>query len=382
MSSPQVRAAEAVRRIEAVSRRVQQPASTGDLISLAVGEPDFATPPRIVDAAAEALRAGWTHYAPLKGEAPLREALAARISPLLCRDASPDDIQITNGGSCGLAAAILGLIDPGDRVVLPDPTYSLYADLVALAGGEAVHVPLAADLHWDLDALASALVGAKMFVFCNPSNPTGVVHTAEELAAVGAALEGSDTIVLSDEAYADLVYDRPFTSVLQVESLRDRAVYCQTFSKSYAMTGWRLGYLWGPAAAIAAAGRVHATFNGSPNTFVQRAGLVALQSCADDVCSMYEAYRSRQQVMFDALRRVPGLSVQRPEGAFYLFPRYEAPLSSVEMVAHLRAAGVAVRPGAEFGAHGEGHLRLSFASSEEAIVTGIGRLADAFAALS
>ncbi len=378
-----IRPADAVRRIEAVSRRVQQPASTADLVSLAVGEPDFDTPERIVRAADEALRAGWTHYAPLKGEAPLRRELAARLTPLLGRDADPEDIQITHGGSGGLGAAILGLVNPGDKVVLPDPTYSLYADLIALAGGRAVHVPLQDDLHWDLEALTVALSDAALFVFCNPSNPTGIVHTAEELLALGRALEGTETLVLADEAYADLVYTAaPFTSVLQVESLRDRAIYCQTFSKTYAMTGWRLGYLWGPTAAIAAAGRVHATFAGSPNTFVQRAGLVALMECADEVDRMREAYTRRQHVMFEALSRVQGLTVQAPEGAFYLFPRYEVDLGSVELVAHLRRHGVAVRPGAEFGAHGEHHLRLSFAASEEAITVGVQRLADALGALS
>lgn len=375
-------AAAAVQRIEAVSRRVQQPASTPDLVSLAVGEPDFPTPEPIAAAMADAVASGWTHYAPLKGDPQLREALAGRITPLIGRDASPDDVLVTHGGSGGLGAAILGLVGPGDTVVLPDPTYSLYADLIALAGARAVHVPLASDLHWDLDALTSALDGAAMFVFCNPSNPTGIVHTRAELEAVAEALDGTDTLVLADEAYADLVYDRTFVSTLEVDGLRDRTVYCQTFSKSYAMTGWRLGYLWGPPDAIAAAGRVHATFNGSPNTFVQRAGLVALAECGGEVERMHHAYTRRRQVMYDALRAVPGLSVAEPEGAFYLFPRYDADLGSVEATAFLRSHGVAVRPGAEFGAHGEHHLRLSFATDEQAIVTGVARLADGIAALT
>ncbi len=273
-------------------------------------------------------------------------------------------------------------MNPGDVVVLPDPTYSLYADLIAMAGGRAVHVPLADDLHWDVDALARALPGARLFVFCNPSNPTGIVHSRAELEALGAALDGTDTLVLTDEAYADLVFTpEPFVSALQIESLADRTIYCQTFSKSYAMTGWRLGYLWGPPAAIEAAGRVHASFAGAPNTFVQQAGLVALTECAADVARMRETYRRRQRLMYAELAAVPGLSVQRPEGAFYLFPRYAAPIGSIDLVAHLRSHGVAVRPGAEFGAHGEGHLRLSCAASDEHIVTGVRRLATALAAL-
>lgn len=382
LTTSAVHPSEAVRRIEAVSRRVQQPASTPELVSLAVGEPDFATPAPIVEAAASALRHGWTHYSALKGEAPLRAALAAQVGGLLGREARAEDVQITHGGSAGLAAVILGLVDPGDVVVLPDPTYSLYADLIAMAGGRAVHVPLAADLHWDLDALVPALAGARLFVFCNPSNPTGIVHSRAELEALGTALEGTDTLVLTDEAYADLVFTpEPFVSALQVESLADRTVYCQTFSKSYAMTGWRLGYLWGPAEAIEAAGRVHASFMGAPNTFVQRAGLVALTECAGEVARMRETYRRRQRLMYAELAAVPGLSVQQPEGAFYLFPRYSAPIGSIDLVARLRSHGVAVRPGAEFGTHGEGHLRLSCAASDEHIVTGVRRLAGALAAL-
>lgn len=164
-------------------------------------------------------------------------------------------------------------------------------------------------------------------------------------------------------------------------ALAERTIYCQTFSKSYAMTGWRLGYLWGPAAAVEAAGRVHASFLGSPNTFVQRAGLVALQQCGVDVARMRETYRRRQALMYAELSAIPGLTVQRPEGAFYLFPRYSAPIGSVELVSYLRSYGVAVRPGVEFGAHGEGHLRLSCAASEEHIATGVRRLAAALEAL-
>lgn len=183
-----------------------------------------------------------------------------------------------------------------------------------MAGGRAVHVPLADDLHWDLDALTSALTGARMFVFCNPSNPTGIVHTRAELEALGDALDGTDTLVLTDEAYADLVFtSAPFVSALEVPSLAERTIYCQTFSKSYAMTGWRLGYLWGPPAVIEAAGRVHASFMGSPSTFVQRAGLVALSDCADEVAGMREAYRRRQRLMATNFAWSPACRCRRPK---------------------------------------------------------------------
>ncbi|MGP0223248.1 pyridoxal phosphate-dependent aminotransferase [Paenarthrobacter sp. NCHU4564] len=373
---------EAVLRVQRTSLRVQQPQSKGDLVSLAMGEPDFDTPEQVRAAAARALEEGHTHYSPLLGELVLREELAARIGQLLGEVASPSDVLITQGGTAGLSAAILGIVNPGDKVVIPDPTYSLYADLVSMAGGEIVPVPLAEDLHWDLDALATALKGAKMFVFCNPSNPTGIVHSRQELEALADMVAGTDTLVLSDEAYSDLVYTpEPFTSALEIPALAGRTIYCQTFSKSYAMTGWRVGYLWGPSDIIASAARVHNTFNGSMNTAVQLAALTALKTCGPDIKRMHASYAERRELMVDGLSKIPGLTVSSPEGAFYLFPKYDVDLPAARMVAHLREFGVAVRPGSEFGSNGEHHLRLSYAASAEAISAGVERIAAGLAAL-
>ncbi|MGW2083482.1 pyridoxal phosphate-dependent aminotransferase [Streptomyces sp. NPDC001939] len=241
---PRFAPADAVARIAAASRRTQQPQSRADLVSLAMGEPDFDTPRLVTEAAQASLRAGRTHYSPLFGEPALREALAQNLTGTAETPVSAADILITQGGTAGLAASILGIVNPGDRVVIPDPTYSLYADLVSMAGGIVVPVPLAPDLHWDLDRLADALTDARLFVFSNPSNPTGIVHSCEELETVAKLLDGTSTIVISDEAYSDLDYTgRPFTSAISIDGLRERTVYCQTFSKSYAMTGWRVGYL-------------------------------------------------------------------------------------------------------------------------------------------
>lgn len=367
--------ADAVARIAAASRRAQQPQSSGDLVSLAMGEPDFDTPERITEAAIESLRSGRTHYSPLLGEVALRETLAERLSDSTGEDVSVGDILVTHGGTAGLAASILSIVNPGDRVVIPDPTYSLYADLVSMADGVVVPVPLAPDLHWDLELLQEALRGARLFIFCNPVNPTGIVHSRRELEALGAMLQGSDTIVISDEAYWALDFTgRPFTSAIEIDSLKERTIYCQTFSKSYAMTGWRVGYLWGPSALIGAAARIHNTFNGSVNTAVQDAARVAVLTGAEDIERMRATYRRRGELMREALSDIPGLQLSAPEGAFYQFPRYDLDIPSADVVAFLRSHGVAVRPGSEFGAHGEYHLRLSYAASDEAIVTGVQRL--------
>lgn len=376
-------ASELVQRIERHSLRVQQPASTGSLVSLAMGEPDFATPEKITRAAAKALEDGFTHYSPLRGEPALRTAIARSLAARAGTEFSADDVIVTQGGTAGLAAAILAVVNPGDRVVIPDPSYSLYADLVNMAGGTVVPVPLADDLHWDLRALAEALAGARLFVFCNPSNPTGIVHSRTELEALAAIVEASETLVLADEAYSELVYTpEPFTSALQLPGLRERTIYCQTFSKSYAMTGWRVGYLWGPTQVIDATARVHGTFNGSLNSAVQHAAVVALEQCQDDIAAMRKSYEARRVLMYSALSRIPGLALSQAEGAFYLFPRYELDIPSATLTAELRSFGVAVRPGGEFGAGGEHHLRLSYAASPEHITAGVERLAAGLSTLA
>ncbi|MFJ5304763.1 pyridoxal phosphate-dependent aminotransferase [Streptomyces sp. NPDC088350] len=379
---PSFAPAAAVARIAAASRRTQQPQSGGDLVSLAMGEPDFDTPAQVTEAAEASLRGGRTHYSPLLGEPALREALAEKLAGIAGAPVSAADVLITQGGTAGLAASILSLVDPGDKVVIPDPTYSLYADLVSMAGGVVVPVPLAPDLHWDLDRLGDALAGAKLFVFCNPCNPTGIVHSRAELEALADLLDGTPTLVVSDEAYADLDFTgRPFTSAISLDGLRDRTVYCQTFSKSYAMTGWRVGYLWGPPPLIQAAARIHNTFNGSVNTVVQDAALVAVRTCDTDIARMRAEYERRGELMRSELAKIPGLTLSTPEGAFYQFPRYDLDLPSAEVVAALRTHGVAVRPGSEFGARGEGHLRLSYAADAESVTEGVRRLAHGLSAL-
>ncbi len=375
MSAKLFTAAEAVRRIERTSLRVQQPASTGDMVSLAMGEPDFDTPARIIQAAMDALQSGYTHYAPLLGDKALCQALADEVSARSGNQVKTGEILVTHGGTAGLAAAILSIVNPGDRVVIPDPTYSLYADLVNMAGGVCVPMPCRPDLHWDLERLDQALTGARLFVFCNPGNPTGIVHSHEEIETLGKLAQRHNTLVIADEAYSDLVFtDRPFTSVLQIPSFAGRTLFCQTFSKSYAMTGWRVGYLAGPAEMISAAARIHNTVNGSVNSAVQRAALFALTECKDDVKRMYDVYRERRVLMINGLATIPELALNEPEGAFYCFPSYSLPIPAIDIVSLLREQGIAVRPGSEFGAAGEGHLRLSYAASSDAINEGIRRL--------
>jgi aspartate aminotransferase len=373
---PEFTASAAAGRVERHSLRVPMGSPPTDVVSLAMGEPDFATPEPIVAAAITALHHGATHYVHQHGDPELRSALAAEVSTLAGQSFSDDQLLITHGASAALAAAILAVVDPGDKVVLPEPGYSLYGDLVQLAGGTPVFVPAASDLHWDLDALRTALPGAKLIVFSNPCNPTGVVHSKEELVELAAILHGTGTLVLSDEAYSAIVYaDGAFHSALATDDLRARTIYCQTMSKTFAMTGWRLGYLAGPADVIAAAARIHRTFNGCVNAAVQRAALAALAQGPAAIDPMLTAYRERRDVLFDRLADIPSLSAPRPEGTFYAFARYDAPIRSVDLTARLRESGVLVRPGAEYGPSGEGHIRLSFAPDIPTIHQAMDRVA-------
>ncbi|XRQ09167.1 pyridoxal phosphate-dependent aminotransferase [Actinomadura welshii] len=365
-------------RIEELRRHSRRPAlapAPPGAVSLAMGEPDFPTPPQVVEAAVAALRDGHTHYADQKGLPELRAALASRLPARPGRAWTADDVAVTHGATAALAAVVLATVGPGDRVVVPEPAYSLYADLVVLAGGTVDFVPLALDLHWDLDALAAALPGAAMVIFSNPSNPTGIVHRARELEALGELLDGSGTLVVSDEAYHRLVYPgHALTSALEVESLRDRTVYVQTFSKTYAMTGWRVGYLAGPREVVDAAAHAHRTHNGSLNTAVQHAALAALDLPDDVVETMVDTYRQRRELVVAELSGVPGLHLIPPEGAFYGFLRYDAGRPSEAVARELAERKVLVRAGAEYGPSGEGHVRISFAAAESDLRTGLARI--------
>jgi aspartate/methionine/tyrosine aminotransferase len=369
--APSARIAE----LRAYSRRPALTPAPPGAVSLAMGEPDFPTPRPVIEAAAKALRDGHTHYADQKGLPDLRAALADRLPGSGARPWTADDVVVTHGATAALAAVVFAMVGPGNRVVIPEPAYSLYADLVMLAGGTVDWVPLAPDLHWDLDALAARLPGATMMIFSNPSNPTGIVHRVGELEALGELLAGTDTLVVADEAYHRLVYPgHELVSTLDIASLRDRTVYVQTFSKTYAMTGWRVGYLAGPPAVVDAAAHVHRTVHGSLNTSVQLAALAALDLPAATLDAMADAYRARRELVVAELNGIPGLHLTPPEGAFYGFLRYDLDRPSERVTRELAERGVMVRAGAEYGPSGEGHVRISFAASEDDLRTGLARI--------
>lgn len=369
---------EAVQRILAHSQR---PASRPgpDVISLASGDPDFETPPHIRRALVEAIEAGHTHYGQFQGDPELRNALSDSIGDSF----SPNDVVITHGATSGLAATILATVNPGDRVLLPEPTYSLYADLIRLAAAEPVYIGQKSDFHLDLDALSDAAHGAKMVILCHPCNPTGVVYRRDELEAVGELAAEHDFLVLADEAYDHIVFDGvEFTSTLEIDELRDRLVYCQTFSKTYAMTGWRLGYIAAPPAIAAAIATVHRSMNGPMNTALQRGALAAVTIKSDWPMHMLGEYEARRELVFELLVGAPGFETKPPEGTFYAFVRHATHVSSSNVATMALERGVAVRAGSEYGPSGEGYIRIAFSTDRDRLREGVLRLRSLLASLA
>ena len=366
-------------RLRAGDLRPEGPARGEDLALLGAGEPDFATPEPIVRAAAQALADGWTHYGDLNGDPELR-ALAADLA---CGAAGvsydADHVLVCNGGTSAVSVAVATVVSPGDRVVLLDPSYSLFASAVLAAGGEPVYVPLDETGHLDIDLLEAALPGARAIIVVNPSNPVGTVFSRGELEALAALTGRHDTTVIADEVCDHYVFDgRAFTSCLQIDRWRGRLIYCQSLSKTYAMTGWRVGYLIAREPLIREIRRLHRTYVGAVNAAAQRAALVALSEGDALVAPMRAAYQQRRDFIIDRLAAVPGISARRPEGGIFVLARYQHRLPSIEVAARLRDHGVAVRPGREFGPAGEQHLRISIAAPPSTLTLGLDRMADWF----
>ena len=341
-------------------------------VSLALGEPDFAPPQEVIDASTQALEQGHTNYTDQHGIAELRDALLTAL-PACPSDWDRNNIVVTHGATAGLGALFFALIEPGDKVVIPQPAYSLYADQVVLAGGTVEFVPMGKDLHFDFDKLAAALEDAKLVVFSNPSNPNGIVHTRAELEKLAELLDGSDTLVVSDEAYSALTYtSERFTSALEVDGLQERTLYVQTFSKKYCMTGFRVGYVAGAKDLIAAIAQLHRTFNGSVSEQAQLAALAAVSLPESVVTPMLDEYAQRRDLVVQLLGNIPHIRLVEPEGAFYAFFSYDVDVPSSQVASELAELGVLVRAGAEYGPDAEHHIRLSFAASQSDIERGIG----------
>lgn len=367
-------------RIRQVSRR---PATLGQVpqgaVTLAMGEPAGGTPQPIIAAAEAALRAGRTTYPQMLGTPELRTAIAAHLD-LGTDGARPvDQVVVTHGAAAGLAAVFLAHLDPGDQVVLPEPTYSLYADLVAMVGAETEWVPARGDGTLDPERVLGSLDGARMLVLCHPSNPTGEVLTPEVLQTLIERCEELGVLCVVDEAYRDILLDDTvaFRSSADWLGRSEHVVLVGTFSKTFSMTGWRLGYVAGPAPVVSHVGTVHQTFNGQSAMFVQDAAVRAFEVLPTVLPPLLEHYRENRRLVVQALHDLgEAVTFAEPGGAFYAFPRIHTDLSSDQLVERFTKGGVLVRSGREFGPSGEGFVRLSFSGERTTVIEGLHRFTE------
>lgn len=357
------------------------------VIHLEIGEPDFPTPRHIIDAAYRAMLDGYTHYGPASGLPELRRAVARYVSETRRLNVDPDQVVITPGGKPVIFFTVLSLVEPGDEVILPDPGFPIYESAVSFAGGTPVPVPLREERDFRLDVAdirARLNDRTRLIILNSPHNPTGSVLTPDDLATIADLVKQHDVYVLSDEIYSRIIYDAQHHSIASLPGMADRTIILDGFSKTYAMTGWRLGYGVFPPDLVPGIIRLMVNSVSCTATFVQLAGLAALEGPQDCVDAMVAEFRRRRDFLVPALNDIPGISCRQPQGAFYAFPSVKAlPLSSREFADRLLSEfGVAVLSGDAFGAGGRGFLRLSYANSLENLERAIGRFRRAVEALS
>lgn len=354
---------------------------TPDIINLSVGEPDFVPPKHILDAGWQAAQKGETHYAPTNGIRELREALAkkAYADYGLCYD--PDsEILITVGGTEAIFLALFGLINPGDEVLIPDPGFVCYEPGVVLAGGGPVYIPLLEKNGFkpSFDSVMSRITGKSRVMILNyPNNPTGSVLSFDEIATLAEIAVERDIIVISDEVYEKIIYDgAKHHCVATFPEMRERTLVVNSFSKTYAMTGLRVGYVYGPKPLISSLWLAHQYLVACVDTLAQYTAVAALKGSQTFVNDMVKEFDRRRHLVYERLNEIDGFECSLPKGAFYAFPNIKHfEMSSEEFAEFLiKEAHVATVPGSAFGSQGEGYIRLSYAASYNKLEEALDRI--------
>ncbi|WP_448601460.1 pyridoxal phosphate-dependent aminotransferase [Thermoflexus hugenholtzii] len=364
---------------EVLARAKALEAQGREIIHLEIGEPDFDTPSHIKAAAVRALEEGWTHYTPAAGIPALREAIADYIRRTRGIPVGPEHVVVVPGGKPIMFFAILALVEEGDEVIYPNPGFPIYESMIRFVGARPVPLRLRMENEFrvDVEELARLITPrTRMLILNSPANPTGGVLTREDLEAIAELCLKHDLVVLSDEIYSRILYEGEHISIASFPGMLERTIILDGFSKTYAMTGWRLGYGVMPEPLAEAVTRLMINSNSCTAAFTQIAGIAALTGPQDDVDRMVAAFRERREVMVEGLNRLPGFRCLKPKGAFYAFPNIEGTGMSSRELAHylLEEAGVAVLSGTAFGEYGEGFLRLSFANSIENIQKALERI--------
>ena len=354
-------------------------------LKLCYGESDLPTPAFICDAATAAMRAGHTFYTHTAGSRELREAIGEKIFQLHQVRYDAPEIMATTGATTAIYAAIRACVGRGDNAVIVSPAYAIFSNAVIMSGGEPRPASLARSgdrFVLDLDRVRSAIdANTRMLIVNSPSNPTGWVINLDEQHALSEIAERHDLVILADEVYERLVYDLPddggavAPSFARIEANRDRLIVVNSFSKTYNMTGWRLGWAQTGARTIKAMYKAVEFITSNPAAMVQQAGIVALRDGESHIAELREHYRRRRDQVKAALHAIPGVSLPDPQGAFYAFPKFDDSIDSTTFTAELvRETGVALAPGVGFGRDGEGYIRVCFASTEATITEAMDRL--------
>jgi aspartate/methionine/tyrosine aminotransferase len=358
-----------------------------EIVHLEIGEPDFDTPAHIREAAKRALDDGATHYGPAAGLPELREAIAKDIAGTRNIPVAPEEIVVTPGAKPIMYFVITALVNPGDEVIYPNPGFPIYESLINFVGGVPVPIPLReeSDFGFDMGAFEKAASRkTRLIVINSPQNPTGGVLGVDQLGRIAEIAVKYQIPVLTDEVYKAFLYEGEFASITRFPGMRDLAIILDGFSKSYAMTGWRMGYGVMPVPLAEHVARLMVNSNSCTASFTQWAGIAALQGDQMPVRQMVAEFKRRRDIIVAGLNALPGVSCRTPKGAFYVFPNIKAlkrPSGEVAEVM-LQEAGVAVLGGTAFGEHGEGYLRLSYANSEANIRKALDRMRPVLARLA
>ena len=366
----------------AVLARANALAAQGrDIINLGIGQPDFRTPDFIVEAAVKALRDGHHGYTPANGIPPLREAVAADLAKRFKVEVSPDSVMIMPGGKPTMFMSILMFGEPGVEIMYPDPGFPIYRSMIEFTGAKPIPVPIREENGFAFSAeetLKLITPRTRLLIVNSPANPTGGVTPKAEVDKLIAGLEKwPDVTIMSDEIYDHMVYDgETHVCLLSYPSIRDRLILLNGWSKTYAMTGWRLGYAVWPGKLYDYARKLAVNLHSCVNASAQYAGLAALKGSQDEVTKMVAEFDKRRKVVVDGLNKLPGVSCATPKGAFYAFPNIKRTGWKAKVLASalLEDAGVAIIGGPDFGILGEGYIRVSYANSTENILKALDRM--------
>jgi len=350
-----------------------------DIIHLEIGEPDFDTPSNIIEAGCDALRKGFTHYGPSAGMMELREVIAQHVSKTRRVNVTPDEVVVVPGGKPIIFFSILALAEDGDEIIYPNPGFPIYESMINYVGAKAVPIRLREELEFrlDVDEFASLINDrTKLVILNSPQNPTGGVLTKEDIAAIARAIGDRNIMVLSDEIYSQLIFEGEHHSIMSIDGMQERTILLDGFSKTYAMTGWRMGYGVMRADLATHISRLMTNSNSCTASFTQVAGIEALCGSQDVVDAMRAKFEKRRDVMVAGLNKIKGFSCRVPHGAFYVFPNITKTGWPSKKLADalLDDAGVAALSGTAFGDFGEGYLRFSVANSIENIEKALDRI--------